>query len=71
MLCAQGGSWRDVFVGASQAFFSFIGFDALATTAEEMIDPPRDMPRGKGWCGRGIFALKGVESVPAASNLVG
>mmetsp|Transcript_1343 Transcript_1343/g.2143 ORF Transcript_1343/g.2143 Transcript_1343/m.2143 type:complete len:645 (+) Transcript_1343:109-2043(+) len=41
-----GASWRSVFTGASQAFFSFIGFDALASTAEEMKDPATDMPRG-------------------------
>eukprot|EP00798_Chlamydomonas_sp_ICE-L_P022436 gene22436-29548_t len=38
--------WREVFNGAAQLFFSFIGFDAVATTAEEVINPHRDLPRG-------------------------
>lgn len=42
----KGATWKSVFNGASIAFFSFIGFDALATTAEEMKDPERDMPIG-------------------------
>ncbi|KAJ9514583.1 hypothetical protein QJQ45_016312 [Haematococcus lacustris] len=41
-----GGTWKNIFNGAAVSFFSFIGFDALATTAEEQRDPARDMPRG-------------------------
>lgn len=36
MLCR-----KNIFNGAAVAFFSFIGFDALATTAEEQIKPER------------------------------
>lgn len=35
-----------VWTGASLAFFSYIGFDAVSTAAEETRDPQRDMPRG-------------------------
>lgn len=31
---------------AALAFFSYIGFDALSTTAEEVRNPSRDIPRG-------------------------
>ncbi|GFH08147.1 AA_permease_C domain-containing protein [Haematococcus lacustris] len=41
-----GASWKNIFNGAAVSFFSFIGFDAIATTAEEMKDPARDMPIG-------------------------
>src|SRR5439155_22185513 len=32
--------------GASLVFFAFIGFDIVATTAEEARDPQRTVPRG-------------------------
>ena len=32
--------------GAAVVFFAFIGFDVVATTAEESRNPQRDMPRG-------------------------
>ena len=32
--------------GASIVFFAFIGFDIVATTAEETKNPQRDVPRG-------------------------
>ena len=32
--------------GAAIVFFAFIGFDIVATAAEETRDPKRDMPRG-------------------------
>jgi amino acid transporter len=35
-----------VFAGASIVFFSFIGFDTVATAAEETIRPERDLPIG-------------------------
>jgi APA family basic amino acid/polyamine antiporter len=35
-----------VIAGASIVFFAFIGFDILATTAEETKNPQRDVPRG-------------------------
>jgi APA family basic amino acid/polyamine antiporter len=36
---------RGVWAGASQAFFSYIGFDAVSTAAEETRDPQRNLPR--------------------------
>ncbi|HMV68131.1 MAG TPA: amino acid permease [Myxococcota bacterium] len=36
------GIWQ----GAALGFFSYIGFDAVSTAAEETRDPQRDMPRG-------------------------
>jgi APA family basic amino acid/polyamine antiporter len=36
------GVWK----GASLAFFSYIGFDAVSTAAEETRNPQRDLPRG-------------------------
>ncbi|MEQ7123041.1 amino acid permease [Actinopolymorpha sp. B11F2] len=38
--------WAGVASGAAVVFFAFIGFDVVATTAEEARDPQRDMPRG-------------------------
>lgn len=38
--------WRGIFTGASVVFFSYIGFDAVATTAEEAKNVARDMPIG-------------------------
>lgn len=38
---------RGVFSGASVVFFSFIGFDTVATTAEETRNPARDLPIGE------------------------
>ncbi|MDF9715374.1 amino acid permease [Nocardioides sp. ChNu-99] len=35
-----------VIAGASIVFFAFIGFDVVATTAEETIDPQRNVPIG-------------------------
>ncbi|MFI9167992.1 amino acid permease [Streptomyces lincolnensis] len=35
-----------VFTAASVVFFAFIGFDVVATAAEETRNPQRDMPRG-------------------------
>ena len=35
-----------VLAGASLVFFAFIGFDVVATTAEEARNPGRDLPRG-------------------------
>jgi APA family basic amino acid/polyamine antiporter len=32
--------------GASLVFFAFIGFDVVATTAEEAVNPQKDLPRG-------------------------
>ncbi|MGY1809679.1 amino acid permease [Blastococcus sp. SYSU D00669] len=38
--------WGGVIAGASIVFFAFIGFDIVATAAEETRNPKRDMPRG-------------------------
>jgi APA family basic amino acid/polyamine antiporter len=35
-----------IFTGAALVFFAFIGFDIVATAAEETKEPQRDMPRG-------------------------
>ena len=35
-----------IFAGAAIVFFAFIGFDIVATAAEETKDPERDLPRG-------------------------
>jgi APA family basic amino acid/polyamine antiporter len=38
--------WGGVVAGASIVFFAFIGFDIVATAAEETKNPKRDLPRG-------------------------
>src|ERR1700757_5066210 len=38
--------WDGVLAGASIVFFAFIGFDIVATMAEETKNPQRDVPRG-------------------------
>lgn len=35
-----------VLAGVSAVFFAYIGFDAISTTAEECVQPERDLPRG-------------------------
>ena len=35
-----------IFTGAALVFFAFIGFDIVATAAEETKNPQRDMPIG-------------------------
>ena len=35
-----------VMASVSAVFFAYIGFDAISTTAEECINPKRDLPRG-------------------------
>ncbi|MGV0715334.1 amino acid permease [Mycolicibacterium sp. XJ662] len=48
MTGAQGSSygWYGLLAGASIVFFAFIGFDIIATTAEETKFPQRDVSRG-------------------------
>lgn len=38
--------WGGILAGTSTIFFSYIGFDAIATSAEETENPTRDMPFG-------------------------
>lgn len=42
--------WKGVFAGTTTIFFSYIGFDAIATSAEEVENPKRDMPLGLIMC---------------------
>lgn len=42
--------WHGVFTGAGTVFFSFLGFDAISTSAEEAADPKRDVSRGIIMC---------------------
>ena len=52
LLQALGGAapmafgWGGVVAGASLVFFAYIGFDVVATTAEETKQPQRDLPIG-------------------------
>jgi APA family basic amino acid/polyamine antiporter len=44
---SQGSfGWGGVMAGAAVVFFAFIGFDIVATAAEETKNPGRDLPRG-------------------------
>ena len=38
--------WSGVAKGASLIFFAYIGFDAVSTAAEEVINPQKNVPRG-------------------------
>jgi APA family basic amino acid/polyamine antiporter len=38
--------WSGLMKGAAVIFFAYIGFDAVSTAAEEVIDPSRDLPIG-------------------------
>lgn len=42
--------FKGIFAGAATIFFSYIGFDAIATTAEEAENPNRDVPIGLFIC---------------------
>jgi APA family basic amino acid/polyamine antiporter len=41
--------WSGISKGAAYIFFAYIGFDAVSTAAEEVVDPGRDLPRGILW----------------------
>ena len=38
--------WPGVMKGAAVIFFAYIGFDAVSTAAEEVVEPNRDLPLG-------------------------
>lgn len=38
--------WTGIMSGAALIFFAYIGFDAVSTTAEEAINPQKDLPIG-------------------------
>lgn len=42
----SGGTATGIIPGASIVFFSFIGFDAVSSSAEETINPSKTLPRG-------------------------
>ncbi|HPU94228.1 MAG TPA: amino acid permease [Candidatus Saccharicenans sp.] len=42
--------WKGIMSGAAIIFFSYIGFDAVSTAAEETINPKRDVPIGLMLC---------------------
>jgi basic amino acid/polyamine antiporter, APA family len=48
--------WYGVLAGASIVFFAFVGFDIVATMAEETKNPQREVPRG-------ILATLGIVTV--------
>ncbi len=48
--------WYGMLAGAAIVFFAFIGFDTVATAAEETRNPQRDVPRG-------ILASLGIVTV--------
>jgi APA family basic amino acid/polyamine antiporter len=58
---------RGIWSGASLAFFSYIGFDAISTAAEETRNPQRDLPRGMIWS----LAICTVMYVATAAILTG
>jgi APA family basic amino acid/polyamine antiporter len=61
--------FHGVWTGASIAFFSYIGFDAISTLAEEARQPQRDLPRGMLWS-LGICALLYVAVGAVMTGLV-
>ncbi len=70
LLTGAGSSnygWYGLLAGASIVFFAFIGFDVVATTAEETKDPQRDVPRGI----LGTLAIVTVLYVAVAAVLSG
>jgi APA family basic amino acid/polyamine antiporter len=67
--------FRGVWTGASLAFFSYIGFDAVSTLAEETRNPQRDLPRGMLWslaiCTVIYVAVSAVMTGLVPSSLLG
>ncbi len=41
---------KGVLSGVAAVFFAFIGFDSISTTAEECVNPQRDMPKAMIYC---------------------
>src|SRR5437870_2541353 len=42
----QPTGWGGTLAGAAVVFFAYIGFDAVSTVAEEMLNPAKDLPIG-------------------------
>jgi len=63
------GGWRGIWTGASLAFFSYIGFDAISTAAEETRVPERAMPRAM-LLSLGICAVLYVATAVVMTGLV-
>lgn len=59
--------WRGVVSAASVVFFAFIGFDTVATLAEETKNPGRDLPFGI----LGSLAISGILYCAMASVITG
>ena len=38
--------WSGILTGAGVIFFAYIGFDAVSTTAQEAVNPKKDLPTG-------------------------
>ncbi|PJI08721.1 MULTISPECIES: APC family permease [Clostridium] len=49
--------FKGIMASAAIIFYSFIGFDAIATSAEETINPKRDIPRGLLMCFGAVVIL--------------
>src|SRR6478752_6204311 len=54
-----------IMAGAAIVFFAYIGFDVVATTAEEAKNPQRDLPRGILGSTRVTFAMSRDHLIPA------
>jgi len=61
--------WKGIWTGASLAFFSYIGFDAISTTAEEARRPERTLPRAM-LASLGLCAVLYVATAVVMTGLV-
>ena len=61
--------WKGIWTGASLAFFSYIGFDAVSTTAEETRQPERTLPRAM-LASLGVCAVLYVATALVMTGLV-
>jgi APA family basic amino acid/polyamine antiporter len=59
--------WNGIMAGAAIIFFTYIGFDAVSTAAEETIDPKRDVPLGLMLC----LAIVTIVYIGVAFVLIG